>query len=355
MAFEDLRRGRLEIVPNYYTVDLPFYREYLEGFLPGRMIDIHSHAGPRRVWQPGDAEPTYWPGRITRGCRLTLADLLAANMLLFPGKEVIPVVLGSGTREDVDEQVAYLSGELERYPHVYGFMRSLPDWSEGELIGRYRCGRFSGLKPYLNMASPAIPVEEVTIFDFLPRHHLKVAEARGWLVMLHIPKAERLADPVNVAQMKEIADTFPDLKVIIAHIGRAYCPRYAEEGFAALGETAGYYHWDFSANTLQVAMEMLIEAVGPGRILYGSDLAVFAARARRVCEGDNYVNVMREADWEDSHTRLAAPEEREGITFLLYEEIAAFKRAAERKGLTREEVEDVFYNNAVRLLAGEGG
>lgn len=352
MPFEDLRQGRLDIVPNYFTVDLPFYREHLEAFLPDRIVDIHSHAGPRRVWQPGDKEPTYWPGRIGRGCRMPVPDLLAANMLLFPGKEVTPVILGGGSRQDVDGPTDYLIGELLKYPHIHGFMRTIPDWSEAELIERFERGRFSGLKPYRTMASPGIAYEDVTILDFMPHHQLEVAEERAWPIMLHIPKAERLADPSNIDQLKEIADTHPDVTIIMAHVGRAYCPRFAEEGFARLGETARSYYWDFSANLLQEAMEILIECAGPSRILYGSDLPVVAARGRRICEGDNYVNVMREADWEDSHTRVAPPGEREQITFMLYEEIAAFKRAAAKKGLTAQDIENVFYHNAEELLIG---
>ena len=352
MPFEDLRQGRLDIVPNYFTVDLPFYRQHLEGFLPDRIIDIHSHARRRRIWQPGDPEPTYWPGRIRKGCGMPVPDLLEANIVMFPGKEVTPVILGSGSRQDTDGPTEYLIGELLKYPHIYGFMRTIPDWSEKEIVERYERGRFSGLKPYRTMASPDIGYEKVTIYDFLPHHQLKVAEERGWLIMLHIPKAERLADPSNCDQLKEIADTYPNVKIILAHIGRAYAPRYAKEGFAGLGDTAKFYYWDFSANLLQEAMELLIECAGPSRILYGSDLSVVAARARRICEGDNYINIMREADWEDSHTRLAPPEEREQITFMLYEEIAAFRRAAEKKGLTVQDSEDVFYGNAHRLLEG---
>jgi predicted TIM-barrel fold metal-dependent hydrolase len=349
MAFEDLRQGRLEIVPNYYTVDLPFYRTHLEGFLPDRIIDVHCHAGRCRPWREGDPLPTYWPGRISMGTRMTVPNLLAALILIFPRKEVTPVILGSGKREDIDGPTDELIRQLDSYPHIYGFMRSKPEWSEKELVARFGRGRFRGLKPYRTMAPEHIPYEDVTIFDFMPCHQLKVAEERGWVIMLHIPKAERLADPSNIAQMKEIADSYPDLKVIIAHIGRAYAPRYAEEGFAALGDTAPFFYWDFSANLLQDAMEAVIEAAGPRRIVYGSDLPVLAARARRITEGDNYINIMREADWEDDHTRLASPEERDKITFMIYEQILAFKRAAEKKGLTRQDIEDVFYNNAHHL------
>jgi predicted TIM-barrel fold metal-dependent hydrolase len=352
MAFEDLRRGRLDIVPNYYTVDLPFYRQHLQGYLPDKIIDIHTHAGRTRVAQPGDPDPTYWPAWISKGARMDVPNLLLSLLVLFPGKEVTPVVLGGGSRENVDEATAYLIKQLDAYPHIYGLMRNMPEWSEKEIVERYERGRFSGLKPYRNMAPPDIPFEEVTILDFLPHHQLKVAEEQGWIIMLHIPKAERLADPTNIAQLKEIADTYPDLKVILAHIGRAYCPRFAEQGFAALGETARYYYWDFSANLLQEAMEMLIDATGPSRILYGTDLPVLLARSRRICEGDNYINIMREADWQDSHTRVPPSPENEQITFMAYEEIAAFKRAAEVKGLTKQDIEDVFYNNAWKLLKG---
>ena len=354
MPFEDLRQGRLDIVPNYYTVDLPFYRKHLEAFLPPRIIDIHTHAGRGRPWREGMPLPTYWPGWIGKGAGMTVPNLLAGLAIVFPGKEVTPVILGGGTRGNLEQPMHDLIGELESYPHIYGFMRCTPDWSEREIIQQYERGPFRGLKPYRTMAPEQIPYEDVTIFDFMPPHQLKVAQERGWPIMLHIPKAERLADRSNIGQMKEIADSFPEVKVIIAHVGRCYAPRYVEQGFAALGDTARFFYWDFSANLLQLAMEAVIEAAGPQHVLYGSDLPVLFARARRIAEGDNYVNIMRDADWEDSHTRLAPPQEREEITFMIYEEILAFKRAATKKGLSRQDIEDIFYRNALRLLEGTG-
>jgi len=43
-------------------------------------------------------------------------------------------------------------------------------------------------------------------------------------------------------------------------------------------------------------------------------------------------------------------EEAERLTFFLYEEIDAFRRAAESRGLTAADIEDVFCNNAQRLI-----
>lgn len=38
--------------------------------------------------------------------------------------------------------------------------------------------------------------------------------------MLHIPRDGRLKDPVNLAQMMEIEEKYPKVKLIIAHVGR---------------------------------------------------------------------------------------------------------------------------------------
>jgi len=96
-------------------------------------------------------------------------------------------------------------------------------------------------------------------------------------------------------------------------------------------------------------MELLIHEVGPKRILFGSDMPITAMRSKRICEGDEYVNYVWHADWEDNRTRRNI-EEEESYTFLLYEEIMAFKNASLTCGLTKNDIEDVFFNNAYNLL-----
>ena len=43
-------------------------------------------------------------------------------------------------------------------------------------------------------------------------------------------------------------------------------------------------------------------------------------------------------------------EEAEKITFFAYEELLAFKRACQTLGLTKQDVEDVMYNNAMNMI-----
>ena len=281
---------------------------------------------------------------------MRLPNLLDAYLKMFPGKEVTPVCFAISGREEVDDRNAYIAEELEQYKNVWGLVWTLPDWSKDELIQRVDGGGFSGIKPYVNMAKD-IPEAEVTIFDYLPHGHLEAAEEQGWLVILHIPRKDRLADPDNIAQLKEISRTYPNIKLVIAHVGRAYCPRQGIVGIPPLKDCENLL-FDFSANSNQVVLELLIREVGPKRILFGSDMPITAMRAKRICEGDEYINYVRHADWEDSRTRRDIKAE-ESYTFFLYEQILAFKKAAVACDLTRSDIEDVFFNRSEERRVGK--
>lgn len=344
----DLRQGRLDITPHYFNVDFPFYKEHLRDFLPDRIIDVHTHCGNNPGRQQGDPEPTFWPEWVTFGRGMRVPNLLNAYLMMFPGKEVFPVCFPNSSREDFEQRNAYIAEELRRYDNIWGFLWTTPDWRKDELIEQMDQGRFNGIKPYLNMVKD-IPVEDITIFDYLPPHHLEAAEERGWVVMLHIPRKERLADPLNIQHLREISKDYPEIKLIIAHIGRSYCPRQGIRGIPALKDCKNLL-FDISANNSQVVMELLIREVGPKRILFGSDMPITAMRAKRICEGDEYINYIRHADWEDNRTRRDV-EAEESYTFFVYEEILAFKKAAVACDLTKSDIEDVFFNNAYCLLS----
>ena len=52
----------------------------------------------------------------------------------------------------------------------------------------------------------------------------------------------------------------------------------------------------------------------------------------------------------DPHLREIEGPEAEKITFFIYEEIAACRRACERLGLGKAEVEKIFYGNCAKLF-----
>jgi predicted TIM-barrel fold metal-dependent hydrolase len=89
-------------------------------------------------------------------------------------------------------------------------------------------------------------------------------------VQLHIARPKRLADPVNFIQLKEIEDMYPNLQLIVAHLGRAYANEDIGDALDYLKNTEKTV-WDFTANTNDWVMEQVLERFGSDRFIYGSD------------------------------------------------------------------------------------
>jgi hypothetical protein len=340
------------------TIDAQFYDQHLADFLPAKIIDIHTH-----IWLKGfvtapadDTRTAAWPRLVAQ--ENSIKDLRRTYELIFPRQIVTPLVFGFPSRDiDLDQVNAYAS-QVAQAGNLPGLLVSRPEWSAEELEQQVSDGGFLGLKPYLSFAPEHLSANEITVYDFLPHHHLEVAAAHGWLVMLHIPRGQRLRDPVNLEAMLEIERRYSSAHVVIAHIGRAYCEEDIGPSFEVLRDTERLC-FDFSANTNADVMEALLRCVGPQRVLFGSDLPIVRMRMRRICEDGLYVNLVPPGLYgdlsTDPHMREVSPDEGQKLTFFLYEELLAFRRAAEATGLGPVDLEDVFYNNAARQFAGADG
>ena len=339
-------------------IDRRLYEQYLADFLPSKMIDVHTHVWLKTMFveTPTPDRGAKWPALVADDN--AIEDLIETYRLMFPGHEVTPVIFGSPRRGVIFEQTNGYISRAARQHDLPSLIVSTPEWSGQELERRVRDGGFLGLKPYLSFAPPDIPVDEITVFSFLPHQHLQVANEHGWIVMLHLPRRERLRDPINLAQVIEIERRYPHVRLIIAHIGRAYCREDVGSAFQVLRGTQRVT-FDFSANTNAWVMERAIRAVGPKRLLFGSDLPILRMRMRRICEDGVYVNLVPPGLYgdvtDDPHMRDVSREEGERLTFFMYEELRAFRRAAEATNLDAADLQDIFYRNAARLIAGASG
>lgn len=335
-------------------VDMRFYEEKLRDFLPSKMIDFHTHVYLDKFKNMDVNFPVRavtWPGRVARDN--SIEDLIETYRLMFPDKSVTPLIFGSASLgDDIDVVNEYIRTSAQQYKFP-SLIYATPEWTGEELEKRIIAGGFLGCKVYLTLSPAYIPEKEIRIFDFLPHHQLSVLNEHGWIVMLHIPRNGRLKDPVNLAQMLEIEEKYPNIKLIIAHVGRAYCPEDVGNAFEVLSVTKKMM-FDFCANTNDWVFEQLIKAVGPKRILFGSDMPILRMRTRRICENGNYVNLIPKGLYgdvsDDSHMREIEGAEADKLTFFMYEEIEAFRKAALATGLNASDIEDIFYNNAKTLI-----
>jgi predicted TIM-barrel fold metal-dependent hydrolase len=335
-------------------VDSRFYREKLQDFLPDQLIDVHTHvwkAEHQKIGPEAFSRVVSWPARVAKDN--PVEDLVEGYRLLFPGKTVTPLMFASVYDADsMPRMNAYVS-ECAARMKFPALIYAHPTWTGADLEKKIKAGKFLGAKVYLNLSAPYIPEKEIRIFDFLPPHQLDVLDRNGWVVMLHIPRDGRLRDPVNLAQMLEIERNWPRVRVIIAHVGRAYCDEDMGDAFTTLGATKSMV-FDFSANTNDRVFEAALRAFGPGRCLFGSDMPITRMRMRRHCVDARYVNVVPRGLYgdvsADSHMGEVDSPQADDITFFMYEEVYAVRKAVERIGLGRSDVEAFFTGNAKRVL-----
>lgn len=340
------------------ATDRRVYETELKDFLPKKMIDIHTHVWlekyrPEKPLAPGEVKRAVtWPSLVAKDN--SVEDLIETYRLMFPDQEVTPLIFSSTKKDTQAACNAYIVESMQKtgFPGLY---YSSPDQSAEELRRFILAGGYLGTKSYLELAPAYLPEAEIRIFDFFPKHQLAMLNEMGAIVMLHIPRHGRLKDPVNLAQILELKREFPRVRLIIAHIGRAYAECDVGNSFKVLSEAPDLMY-DFCANTCEFAMTKLLEAVGPEHVLFGSDMPILRMRMRRIEENNTYINLVPPGLYgdpkQDSHLREVSVEEGKQLTFFMYEEILAFKRAAAAVGLTKEDVERCFYGNARALIDG---
>ncbi len=332
---------------NMTDYDRKVYEAELKDFLPENVIDFHLHTNKKEFdsWGAHNGGSS-WTDLIAD--EMTTENMLDALQQLLPGKNVTPLVFG-GCLCDIDTVNDYVRDDSRKYqfPTLY---RTSYDMPKDELIKRVKEGGFLGLKPYLSNCPPYIPPKETRIFDFLPPEHLEAANENGWIVMLHIPRDGRLKDPVNLAQLLEIEEKYPNVKLVVAHIGRAYSKEDIGNAFDLLGKTKKMV-FDFTANVSDDAIRACIEAVGTKRLIFGSDLPIAIMRMYRITEDGVYYNVVPRGLYGNvsGEPHMRETDETD-VTLMYYEQIRAMKRVAEDLKLSKEDVENIFYGNAKRLL-----
>ena len=339
----------------YKPVDKAYYEREIRDFLPEHVIDAHAHVYSPVLRNRGDAvnpsgRSQSWPSLVA--AYNPIDDLVDTYRMLFPDQEVTPVIFGMPTLEyDVNKSNEHIS-EIARRIGCPALLLARPEQTADELDATFTRGGFQGVKVYLEYAPSYIPAQEVRIFDFAPHYQLEVMNARESALMLHIPRPGRLKDPVNMAQLLEIDRQYPKIKLIVAHVGRAYAMEDVGDALDVLKESRMMF--DFSANTNQQVFEETLQKVGARRILFGSDLPITRMRMKRVVENGCYINVIQKGAYgdvsDDPHMREIEGAEADALSLFLYEEIAAMRRACEKVGISRADVNALFFDNAADIF-----
>ena len=330
--------------------DNAFYLDHIRSRLPAAIFDVHVHLNlPEHVAAvPESRWLSDWA--LEAGHLLPCEDAYACANELFPDVEYSIAGFPWPIKEaDMVQNNAYLA-ELRRRGQVTPFMIVRPEWSPEQIEKDLVEGEFVGFKPYPDMVS-GTKGAEISIFDFFPHEQWQILDRHKKAVMLHIPRRGRLADDDNVRELLDARNRYPDVNIIIAHLGRSFCPLYLREGLEKLGGSNGYY-FDTTAVINPEVYDVAFSEIRPDRILYGSDMPILFWHGKREWTEREYHNLCREEFSWNTNRRPA--EEEAGYTFFLYEQMRAILDAMERQGLTEQDKEGLFRGNARRVLLEQG-
>ncbi len=342
----------LHHVFSYTDADRAFWGEHLEDWVPRRIVDAHTHVvDPAYRIEPVTEERRrqFWVEEVNEPMNAETAD--HCDAVAFPGRKVTHVVMGTPSLEfDVERSNEYVRRECAKR-QWYSLALLRPQWPPERLAVELDKPGVIGVKPYYGMISLDATTRdkhmEAGIFDYLPHSSLEVLNERRAWVTLHVPKADRLPHPDNIREVKEIRKRYPNIVLVIAHLGRCYTEPHAREGLPPLADDPDLY-FDNSAVLNPAVHRIALERIGPERILYGTDNPVFYMRGRRQWEGRRYIN---RTDYPFHFNReREAPEVEAAYTLYMYEALRTIRRVGEELGIGPEQVEAIFHGNAERLI-----
>ncbi len=339
-------------VYEYRERDRAFWEEHLEDWVPRRVVDTHLHfVNPETQIETVSEEMLrrYWV--IETYTAIDAADTERIAHILFPGRDVC--YLGFG--------FAHLGWDIlenNRYVREEGLRRGWPSlavidprWVAEQVEHELKQPGCVGLKPYYSMIRYnkflTASFQEADIFDFLPHHQLEVADQYHAWCTLHVPKADRLGHPSNIRQIKEIRRRYPNVKLVIAHLGRCYTEPHAREGILPLADEEGLY-WDCSAVFNPASYRIALTHLGPERVMWGSDNPVFYMRGRRQFNGRSYID---RTDYPFHFNKeREAPEIEAQYTIYTYEALRMLKDLWSELGLSERQRDLFFHETADRLI-----
>ncbi len=332
---------------DYTDRDRRVYEQELRDFLPRRILDVHTH-----VFDKTCMRPAYAVGARSIyqkfGGFFTKEQFLEWASIWLPEQELHFNSFGHPSFEaDLDASGVY-SGKISDNRRFFGMALVSPKDPAEAVARRVGSNHLVGYKPYLNFVDWK-PVADITIEDMLPAAQMENADARGLAIMLHIPRPERLSDPVNQKGMVDICRNYPNARIIVAHIGRAY---YLSNIVGFLNGIAACpnAYIDTAMVNHEGVLEYAFRHFPRERVLFGSDAPVACLRGKSVEINNQYAYLMGE-DFEIG-TSIYDAKHAVVFTSFYYEQLRGIKLAARRAGLSVAEVENILFNNASRLLTG---
>jgi glutamate-1-semialdehyde 2,1-aminomutase len=318
----------------------------LQPLLPEALYDFHAH-----LYRLADARGQQ-VGLFAEGPEVAGLDAWRTHVERQVGRGRLRAGLFFGYPVagcDLDGSNQFISSELRKSPDSRGLILVAPDYPRANVEKFLANPQFVGLKPY-HVFSRTKPTFQAPITDFLPEWCWQLAHERQFFIMLHMVRTRALADPDNQREIRAMCAKYPSARLILAHAARGFHSADTVNGIASLRGLENVW-FDTSGICEPAAYVAILREFGPRRLLWGSDFPISERRGKCVTIGDNFAWI--------NPSRIDVHDNSPACSTLLVglESTRATLDAARTLGLNREDLADIFCNNALRLfgLAKETG
>ncbi|MHB8897592.1 MAG: aminotransferase class III-fold pyridoxal phosphate-dependent enzyme [Thermoguttaceae bacterium] len=311
--------------------------EQLQARLPERVFDAHAHIyrladlpspPPLVAGGPLQVHLDHW--RVAVGEQVGAKRLEGALLLPYPVKGL-----------DVAAANRFVLAEAAGDPRCRAALVVTPQSQPSEFEDLVNLPQVAGFKPY-HIFSTHEPTFDSSISQFVPEWAWQLAHTYGKIIVLHMVKDRALADPVNQQEIIDHCRRYPGARLVLAHAARGFHAPNTLQGIDSLVDFQNVW-FDTSGVCEPEAIVAILDRFGPRRVMWGSDFPVSQLRGRCVTIGTGFAWVT------DDHVAWNSQFFGRPLAVGL-ESLRAALGAADQLGLDRDDLRDIFCDNARRLL-----
>lgn len=166
--------------------------------------------------------------------------------------------------------------------------------------------------------------------------------------MMHVGKREGIADEQNIGDLLYLAGKYPHVRWDLAHMARASVAWPLERAIDRIKDIPNFWY-DCSSVTHSDVFMIAFRNIGLDKIMFGTDFPCTLIKGTFVSFGYGW-ELIHESQFAAMNIRHCDPRP----TYAAYESLRALKRASHLEGYGPEQIEDIFYNNAMAFAQGAG-
>jgi predicted TIM-barrel fold metal-dependent hydrolase len=239
-------------------------REQLVPELPDTIVDSHTHFVPAGACDPQEIPPSILGHMMSTFASFTFEQSRDLDEMFFPGKQLSKArfshVFPNIDKREVNEAVLETAAQGD-YPVLFGVSDTPEDVDY--TVAQLESGGYRGLKMYYLASEPP----KYNVYEYFPQPVLQAAERAGTPIILHLPHSLYRSE----AEVFRVAEDYPDLKVILAHVGVANVPKPEIDSILAGFATLPNVYADTALVDSDEIVHKALQHLGPERVLYGSD------------------------------------------------------------------------------------